>query len=385
MLKGCYTMKSDFYYLTYNQIQDQIDTVHKDARTKLTFKDAVINLHRNGQTISDSLCPYNTTNNYIDIKTFKQTIYSLPIDVTPIISNPGAYLHTVTEMTFPFHSKDITPFAYMYFIASEIHEHDFFEITYVLEGECHKITDTEKILLKKGAFCITAPNTKHDIILESDSLVIGFSIKKSTFESTFFHLLKNDNIMSRYFYHCLYHSTQNSLLFMLSPTNYIYEVIKYIFFENNTSKPYSNEICNNYTEILFSEVMRNYSSYYTDYSTKDSAKAGLPAILTYIKNNYRTITLKELAEYFNYDSSYLGKQIKKNTGMYFNDIITKYKIDYSLKLLNHTSLSIEDIAETVGYHSADHFSRSFKKKMNLSPRQYRTNEKARIKKPSIPN
>lgn len=367
-------MKSDFYYLTYSQIQDDIEAVHNNEHIKLSFKDAVLNLHRKNQTVSTSLCPYSSTNNFIDIKTFKNILYSLPIDVTPIINNPGSYLSKVTEMIFPFHSKDITPFIYMYFVTPQIHEHDFFEITYVLEGVCHKVTETDTVLLKTGAFCITAPNTKHDIILESDSLVIGFSIKKSTFESTFFHLLKNDNIMSRYFYHCLYHSTQNSLLFMLTPTNYIYEVIKYIFFENNTSKPYSNEICNNYTEILFSEVMRNYSSYYTDYSTKDYAKAEIPAILTFIKNNYQKITLKKLADYFNYETSYLGKQIKKHTGMYFNDIITKYKIDYSIKLLKHTNLSIEEIAETIGYHSADHFSRSFKKKMKLSPRQYRTNQ-----------
>ena len=42
-------------------------------------------------------------------------------------------------------------------------------------------------------------------------------------------------------------------------------------------------------------------------------------------------------------------------------------VDY----LTNTNLKISEIAERVGYNSADHFSRVFRKTYNMSPLEYR--------------
>ncbi|WP_081098915.1 helix-turn-helix transcriptional regulator [Clostridium beijerinckii] len=63
--------------------------------------------------------------------------------------------------------------------------------------------------------------------------------------------------------------------------------------------------------------------------------------------------------------------IKKIVGLNFVALITKLKISDAKDYLLNTNLSIEKIAEYVGYNNVDHFSRTFKKYYKQLPQQYR--------------
>ena len=45
----------------------------------------------------------------------------------------------------------------------------------------------------------------------------------------------------------------------------------------------------------------------------------------------------------------------------------------AISLLTNTNLKIGEIAEQVGYNSADHFSRVFRQTYNMSPKEYKDN------------
>ena len=84
------------------------------------------------------------------------------------------------------------------------------------------------------------------------------------------------------------------------------------------------------------------------------------------------MTLKSLADYFNYSEAHLSFLIKKNTGLGFMKLITKLKMSDACKYLKNTNMSIEKISELTGYNSSDHFSKAFKKYYTYSPQQYRS-------------
>ena len=126
----------------------------------------------------------------------------------------------------------------------------------------------------------------------------------------------------------------------------------------------------NLLELLFTSILRNDSAYY-QFSSYESGPDYAP-ILRYIQSHYQTITLKLLTEKFNYAIPYLSKVIKDCTGKNFSQLVKEQRMREAIKRITETNESIEQIAYTVGYNSADHFARVFREFYNISPRQYRT-------------
>ena len=70
-----------------------------------------------------------------------------------------------------------------------------------------------------------------------------------------------------------------------------------------------------------------------------------------------------------YQEKYPDK--KKETGQNFMDYLTELRINESKALLCRNDLSVQDVAEAVGYRDLKYFSRLFKKITGVSPSDYR--------------
>ena len=104
-------------------------------------------------------------------------------------------------------------------------------------------------------------------------------------------------------------------------------------------------------------------------------------VLAYISKNLSTIkTLDQVSNQFFVSKSYLFHQFKKSTGFTFVEFLTKLKISRALHLLKNTKDSVVSISQACGFDTPEYFSIVFKKKMNMTPLQYRawSNEKAPI-------
>ncbi len=97
------------------------------------------------------------------------------------------------------------------------------------------------------------------------------------------------------------------------------------------------------------------------------------SLIEYITENYkdRDISLTMVANYFDVNPSYLSRYFKEQFGENFLDYLSKYRISVSKKYLASTDLKIQEIAELVGYSSANSFIRVFKKYEGVSPSKYR--------------
>jgi len=98
----------------------------------------------------------------------------------------------------------------------------------------------------------------------------------------------------------------------------------------------------------------------------------LDKIRHYLDENYsKDISLDTVAEVVNLSTSYLSFIFKEISGKNFVDYVNEFRIEKAKKLLDETSLNIAQIAEKVGYNSANNFSKVFKKYVGISPGQYR--------------
>ena len=79
-----------------------------------------------------------------------------------------------------------------------------------------------------------------------------------------------------------------------------------------------------------------------------------------------------LANRFSVSVNYLGSLFKKNMGTSFNEYLNNVRLRYACSLLQSSELSVKEVAFASGYNSTEYFLYIFKKKMGMTPREYKT-------------
>lgn len=105
---------------------------------------------------------------------------------------------------------------------------------------------------------------------------------------------------------------------------------------------------------------------------RNVAKGDIYLIKKYIDRNFhKNISLKSIGNEFFMNPVYLGQIFKKTFGRYFKDYLLELRMTQAKKLLRQTQKRIYEIAEDVGFNSADYFMNQFEKKEKMSPTEYR--------------
>lgn len=97
------------------------------------------------------------------------------------------------------------------------------------------------------------------------------------------------------------------------------------------------------------------------------------SILDYIENHLSddNFNLNTISYQFNMNRNYLAKLIKENTSYTFNGYINYKKIEISKELLKDESLTIEQIANQIGFAYSHYFIKIFKNVEGITPGAYR--------------
>lgn len=97
----------------------------------------------------------------------------------------------------------------------------------------------------------------------------------------------------------------------------------------------------------------------------------LEAILAYLDNNLgETILFSELAQRFGFSERSLYRLFEKDLDMSFIQYFTIRRILRAIELLLEKKLSVNEIAQAVGYNSAPTFSNTFFKILGQRPTEY---------------
>ena len=98
-------------------------------------------------------------------------------------------------------------------------------------------------------------------------------------------------------------------------------------------------------------------------------------ILGYINNNYsEDLTLEAISEKFFLSTFYFSRTFREVTGFHFTEYVNNVRIKEAKKLLLNSSLSVNEISGSVGFHSSTHFGRVFRQIEGCSPSAYKKKE-----------
>ncbi len=291
-------------------------------------------------------------------------------------------LFSETDWIQPF--MDVAIHKHPRFFPAFEHHHAFFELCYVLNGDCMQaiFTQQEKkqLTLQKGDILFIPPNIKHSISMNSDSSVVNILIRKSTFEKSFLNNLPSDTFIHTFFVNALYSKEENAkyILCHTGDDKLLIEHFLNIAEEYCNHYIYSNNIINQELSIFFCTLLRNHSDS-MEFSDESSAALDIiPSILQYIEINYAQISIQDIAAHFGFNASYIGRTFKASTNQTLIDALVGVRISKAKNLLTTTNQPVEIISEMVGYNDTTYFIRAFKKQTGFTPLQYRKHTKTNL-------
>lgn len=107
---------------------------------------------------------------------------------------------------------------------------------------------------------------------------------------------------------------------------------------------------------------------------KVASGTSLRQALQYIEANYKKpITLDDVSEYAGFSPTYFSALFHRELSVTFKQYLTDLRLNFAVKLLVTTNISVSDICFLSGFSNFSNFSRSFRGKFGISPTQYRKN------------
>lgn len=104
----------------------------------------------------------------------------------------------------------------------------------------------------------------------------------------------------------------------------------------------------------------------------DNTEARILVVAGYINGHYRDqMHVERVAEVVNLSRSYLSISFKRRLGITVNDFLRRKRIFEARRLLRGSTMSVQQIANQVGYENYKHFKDVFRELTGVSPNNYR--------------
>ena len=122
---------------------------------------------------------------------------------------------------------------------------------------------------------------------------------------------------------------------------------------------------------LMKEMVRKYCLLVKNHSMKGYSLL-IRKVLTQIDYDLTAdLGLKNLAAQLNVNPSYLSTLFKKETGSTLTEYVNQKRIEHAVFLLNSSNLQIQMIAQYSGIPDVNYFTKTFKKIIGITPKEYR--------------
>ena len=251
------------------------------------------------------------------------------------------------------------------------HDHDFLELTYVLQGKATHVFGEETSIIGEGDYFIVDYGVRHEYtqIGSTPFTVINCLFLPRLIDETLDRCRSFQELAENYLIKFNYRNLSDR------PTRLIYhdrdgrigQLIKSLSAEYNEKRPGHQEMMRcQLIEILIGTMRKLLLP----------AETGGNDLVQYItdqieKHFMEPLSLGELSKKCCYSLAYVSKRFKEETGMTFQNYLQQVRIRESCRLLANTSKKIAEIAELVGYSDAKFFNEVFKKHMGFPPREFK--------------
>lgn len=252
------------------------------------------------------------------------------------------------------------------------HSHDYIEIVYMCSGSTTHIVNGDEIFLKEGELLFLCQSTKQEIFPAGENdIALNFIVLPEFFDKIIKIIGEEDTPLKSFILDCLKNKQSETgyLHFKVSdilPVQNLMENLIWTLDSGMSNKRSINQVT---MGLLFLQLI-NFSER-INYNSRENKI--IVKTLNYIEENYKNGSLNELSEILHYDISSISREVKNKTGRTYTELVQEKRLSQSCYLLKNTDMTIEEIAENIGYENLSFFYRLFKNKYGVTPKKYKQN------------
>lgn len=249
-------------------------------------------------------------------------------------------------------------------IAAHKHSRTSYEIHYTAKGKGTAIIEGVRYPVYENILYITGPDVEHVQMSDPADPVLEYCLylncRKSRNKAA-------DTSMNLF---------QETRFWFGEDTEGVFQILQQLMEEQRNPHPDSSEM----TEALLRQVLilltRTYrkTSQPLENKKKRSVQSEArvyPAIEDAFFYGHKTLQLDDLAQMLHLSQRQTQRFLQEHYGMTFSQKRAEARMAAAAQMLVNTDMTINEIAEKVGFSSGEHFSNAFRRKFHTAPSYYR--------------
>ena len=257
------------------------------------------------------------------------------------------------------------------------HKCNYYSLIYQMEGTGSLTLDNGHYELYAGDFYIVPPDVFYSLEAGLEGLCICLNMRRAFVAADYKTIALDNPQLTRFLVDSLSSDAAAQYAVLHTDGNEtINNLVLNIFAEYINQDEYSNISMRSYLSLLFATILRSPNTKLESSSRVTRLDEQYHLIESYLKKNYQTANLTELADTIHFSKQYICRIVKEKTGDTFNSLLIRTRLDMVVQYLLDTELPLEEIAYLCGFSAASHMSRTFKNEYGITPSAYRSKKKA---------
>lgn len=244
-----------------------------------------------------------------------------------------------------------------------LHWHEFYELSFVLEGEgVNKLNGTEK-KLQPGSLFLSTPSDFHEVYPLPGSTMVVYNV-------VFSHSMLSEELQ-----HLILRDTHaHSAIYAGEHFQTIEAEFRLLHREQTEGQPGMIIVARGALERILVTLFRSSLR-----SSLDSASTNPPSsyeaihrAIVYVHHHFREpLTLKHAASAAQLSPNYFSEQFHKVAGVPFQKYLQTLRLQFAKSLLGSSDIPVSEICWASGFNTLTHFIRAFKQTYGMTPSQLR--------------
>ncbi len=245
--------------------------------------------------------------------------------------------------------------------ACEIHTHEFFEFVYVIKGNGTHAIDGKIYPVSRGSMLFINFGQTHEFKLDEGSEYCNILMRPEYIGTG---LARETAAVYDLFSLVLESKGQKQCVrFSGRDAEDVDTLVKMLYSEFCSVREHRQDAMHDLMHLIELKILEVLRA-----GNPDEPQPKMHEILDYLKDNYAlSPSLSDISERFYYNSSYFSRLFKKLTGTGFNAYLNSLKINEAVKLLQTTDMTVDAVAQAVGYSDAKTFYTQFRKFTGTTP------------------